>query len=121
MSFEDSLIELEHEGWRALSEGAGADFYDRHLTENAMMVFPGMIMTRQESIEAMRAAPPWKSFRIEDPKVVSLTADSALLTYRATAQREGHAQYSALMTSVYLNQDGTWKMVFHQQTPSGSP
>jgi hypothetical protein len=119
MSLTQSLIDLEHAGWKALSEGTGADFYRKYLTDDAVMVFPGVVLTREESIEAMEAAPPWKRFRIEEPRIVELTGGSALLTYRAIAQREGDEPYSALTTSVYVNQAGTWKMAFHQQTPSG--
>lgn len=117
MSLEKSLIDLEQEGWKALSEGTGADFYRQYLTGNAVMVFPGMVLTREQSIEAIEAAPPWRSFQIEEPRIVRLTDDSAVLTYRATAQREGQEAYSALTTSVYVNQNGTWKTAFHQQTP----
>ena len=117
MSLEESLVALEHQGWQALSEGTGADFYRACLTDNAVMVFPGMVMNREQSIEAMEAAPPWESFQITEPTVVQLTDESAVLTYKATAQRAGQEPYSALMTSAYVDQAGTWKMAFHQQTP----
>jgi hypothetical protein len=119
MSLEESLVDLEQEGWEALSRGTGADFYRKYLTDNAVMVFPGMVLTREQSLEAMETAPPWKSFQIEEPRMVQLTGDSALVTYRATAQREGEETYSALMSSVYVNDGGTWRMAFHQQTPLG--
>jgi hypothetical protein len=111
------LVEMEHEGWRALSNGTGADFYDRNLTENAVMIFPMGVLDRAQSIEAMRAAPPWSSFRIDEPQVMSLTAESAILTYRATAQRDGQPEYNALMTTAFVKEDGTWKTALHQHTP----
>ena len=117
MSIDQALIDLEHDGWRALSEGAGASFYERNLTDDAVMVFPGMAMDRKESIAAMAAAPPWLSFKLEDAHVIELSPTSAVLTYKATAEREGQDPYSAHMTSVYVKQGDAWKMAFHQQSP----
>jgi len=112
-----TLVSLEEQGWQALSQGTGADFYRRNLADHALMVFPFGVLAREQSIETMKAAPPWASFRIEDPRVVGLTDDSAILTYRATAQRAGQEPYSALLTTVFVKQDGTWRTAFHQQTP----
>ena len=116
-TLQQTLVSLEEQGWQALSQGTGADFYERNLADHALMVFPFGVLTREQSIEAIKAAPPWASFRIEDPQVVGLTDDSAILTYRATAQRAGQEPYSALMTTVFVKNEGTWKAAFHQQTP----
>lgn len=116
-SLHRALVSLEEQGWQALSQGAGADFYQRHLTDDALMVFPVGVLAREQAIEAMRAAPPWASFRIEDPRVIRLTADSAVLTYRCTARRPDQKPYSALMTTVFVRREGIWKTAFHQQTP----
>ncbi len=111
------LLELEDQGWTALSSGNGAEFYDEHLADDARMVFPFGVMTRADSVEAMRAAPPWSRYQIQDPTVVQLTPESAVLTYRAIAQRDGQPEYRAWMSSVYVLRDGRWKMALHQQTP----
>ncbi len=112
-----TLVSLEEQGWQALSQGTGADFYQKNLTDHALMVFPIGVLTREQSIETIKAAPPWASFRIEDPRVIALTDDSAILTYRCTAQRAGQEPYSALMTTVFVRHEGAWKTAFHQQTP----
>jgi hypothetical protein len=114
---EKTLLELEEKGWAALSSDRGADYYREHLTEHALMVFPGIVLTRKEAIHEMGSAPPWSGHKIDDPRVERLTDDSALLTYRGTARREGQPEYSAFMTSVYVGRDGTWKLAFHQHTP----
>ncbi len=114
---ERQLLALEDRGWSALSSTGGADFYDEHLTDDARMVFPFGVMTRADSVEAMRAAPPWSRYQIDDPTVVQLTPDSAVLTYRAIAQREGQPEYRAWVSSTYVRRDGRWKMALHQQTP----
>lgn len=40
-----------------------------------------------------------------------------MLIYKVTAQRAGEEQYSAVISSTFVRQDGTWKLAFHQQTP----
>jgi hypothetical protein len=47
VSFEDELIELEREGWRALSSGAGGAYYRKRLTDNALMAFSFGVLTRE--------------------------------------------------------------------------
>lgn len=115
-----TLVSLEEQGWQALTQGAGADFYQEELTDHALMVFPIGVLTREQSIAAMRAAPPWASFRIENPRVVKLTDDSAILTYRCTAQRAGQEPYSAFMTTAFVRRNGPWKPAFHQHTPASA-
>jgi hypothetical protein len=100
------LLALEDQAWRALSQGTGAAFYERNLAPQALMVFPFGVLTREESIAAMKVAPPWASFRLEEPRVVVLTEESALLTYRATAQRAGQEPYAARMTTVFVKHEG---------------
>jgi hypothetical protein len=82
------------------------------------MAFAFGVLTRQRAIETMRDAPPWATFRIEDPRVIALTDGSAILTYHCTARRAGQEPYTAVMTTVFVQHDGTWKTAFHQQTPS---
>jgi hypothetical protein len=114
---EGTLLDLEEEGWRALSSDRGADFFRGVLTAHSLMVFPGIVLAKDRALEEIAAAPPWAEFRIDDPEVVRLTEQSAVLTYRATARRPGRPEYHALMSSVYVEAGGTWRMAFHQQTP----
>lgn len=118
MTLEQTLVDLERAGWEALTKpGAGARFYDEHLADDALMVFGFGVLDRAQALEAMGAAPPWSWFRIEEPRVLELGDGGAVLTYLATAQREGEAEYSGQTTSVYVRSDGSWKMALHQQTP----
>ena len=45
-----------------------------------------------------------------------LTADSAVVAYRAQARR-GDMDYDALFTSTYVRAGEHWKLTVHQQTP----
>ena len=114
------LIDLEEQGWRALStEGdAGKKFYASVLREDAVMLFPGgMRVEGRDRILESLGAQPWQSFRIEDPKVVKLSDDAATVTYKVTAQRKGSDPYVALISSTYVR-NKVWQLVVHQQTPT---
>jgi hypothetical protein len=114
------LIELEEQGWQALSiEGdAGKKFYRSVLREDAIMLFPGgLIIDGKQNILESFSAQPWKSYHIEEMQVISLSENAAVLVYKVTAQREGRDPYVALISSTYARSDKTWKLVVHQQTP----
>jgi hypothetical protein len=114
------LIELEEQGWRALStEGdAGNKFYASVLREDAVMLFPGgmRILGRERILESL-GAQPWDSFHLENPVVIPLAPDAATLVYTAKAQRKGSEAYVALISSTYVR-DRAWQLVVHQQTPA---
>lgn len=113
------LLAMEERGWQALSAGSGADFYQGHLTDNAIMVFSFGVLTREEAIATMRSAPPWSTYEIDQPQVTVLTDRSAVLTYHVTAQREGEPSYSAFISTVFVLVDEIWKTAVHQQSPTG--
>ena len=71
MSDLDHLIDLERQGWDALSSGAGGTYYREHLTDDAVMAFPFGVLTRQDTIAAMESAPPWATYDIQDPRVIT--------------------------------------------------
>src|SRR3954447_26263147 len=112
-SLRDTLLTIE----RTLGGGTG-DAYREHLTDDAVVVVPGAAISREQTAFAIDATPGWDEFEITDERVVELTDDSALLTYRWSSRR-GDETYEALMSSFYVRQpDGTWKLALHQQTPA---
>jgi hypothetical protein len=115
------LIELEEQGWQALSSEleASKKFYSSVLRDDAIMLFPcGMLIHGKEKILESLATQPWKSFQIEEMQAISLSDNAGVLLYKVTAQREGSNPYVALISSTYVLSDGTWKLVLHQQTPA---
>jgi Domain of unknown function (DUF4440) len=112
------LLEAEWEGWRALASGRGGEHYRQHLAANAVMAFPFGVMSRQDAIDAMEAAPPWSSFDLVDAQVVELSADSGIVVYRVNAQRTGEEPYVAIVSSTFIRGDGRWLLAFHQQSPA---
>jgi hypothetical protein len=114
-----TLIDLETQGWQALSTGAEASkkFYSSILRDDAVMLFPGgTVINGKEKILQSLAAQPWQSFQIENPQIISLSESAGVLIYRVTAQRKGSDPYVALISSTYVLSDGAWKLVLHQQT-----
>jgi hypothetical protein len=114
---ESELSELERGFW----EG-GADFYRTHLSADALMVLPepAGVLARDVGIDSIVHSPRWTDVRMEDIRVIRLTADAAALVYRASARREtGNGAYAALVSSVYIREGGSWKLALHQQTPIG--
>lgn len=115
------LIELEEQGWQALSsEGDAAEqFYRSLLVDDAVMLLPGgMRVEGKAEIVNSFGAQPWESFQIEAPRVSALSEKAAVVTYEVTAQREGNDPYVALISSTYARRKGKWKLVLHQQTPA---
>jgi hypothetical protein len=108
----DTLVAIERE----LARG-GADAYRRYLHADAVLIVPGMVLDRVETIAAMDASPGWDEFTMERERVIPLAEGAALLTYRFDGRR-GEVRYAAQMGSVYVERDGEWRMIFHQQTPT---
>jgi uncharacterized protein (TIGR02246 family) len=111
------LEALERHGWEALCGTDGAAFYRDVMADDGLMVFPGLVLDKAATIGAIAAAPPWSSFELDDVREIVPTPDSAIVTYRATAQRQGEGAYQANMTSVYARRDGRWRLFLHKQTP----
>lgn len=72
-------------------------------------------MTRDQAIAAIESAPPWSSFEMKDPRVVTLTEDSGVVVYSVVAQRSSHKPNSAVISSTFVRRDDGWKLAFHQQ------
>ena len=120
MNAVEELLQLEREGWEALSTSGSAAgrFYAENLAADVLMLLPGgMILDdRKAVIESMGGA-PWTSFELADERVIELGEGFAVVAYRATAQREGGEPYSALFNSTYIREDSAWRLAVDQQTP----
>ena len=67
-------------------------------------------------LDAM-AGQPWASHTLEEPQVLPVTDDVAVVSYGVVAQREGAPTYSALISSTYVRRGDGWRLALHQQTP----
>ena len=117
---QDTLLQREREGWRA-SGALDGDWYRKNCTNDALFVLPGMVLDREQCADAIaKNDVSWVDYAIEDARLVLLGSDSAVLTYRCSARREGdNAPFMALISSAYVQRDDSWLLAFHQQTPLG--
>lgn len=115
----DELIDLERAGWASLCDGRADEFYGRTMSDDGVMVLAnGTVMTRDDVVGALRQAPPWASYEMDDVRVVPLGDDAAALVYVGTGHRDGDdPPFIGVMSSVYVKRDGGWKLALYQQTP----
>jgi len=119
MDIEQTLLDLEAEMWRANREGDGA-FYERTVRDDALVVSRYGVATKAEIVPGItKNENPYIRTDLSDQKVLRITADSALVTYKAavTALVNGsEVAFQVLATSVYARAGDGWRSVFHQQT-----
>ena len=112
----EALMQLEERLWWALNSGTGGSFYARELRNGGLVVMPWGVMTKDRLQETGSfPSDEWRSFRIDQPRLVTLTSDSVILVYQLTASAED-SQYLATMSSVYVYEEGGWSLAFHQET-----
>ena len=115
----DTLERLERKGWKALCDGSSSDFYERTMTDDALMVMAnGAVMDRASVIAALADAPPWADYEMEDVRVVPAGDRTACLVYRAKAFRTagGEPAFDGVMSSVYVDDGDGWRLALYQQT-----
>lgn len=114
-----ALIDLERQGWQALSQpgAAGRAFYAMLLDDDAVMLLPGGIrLDGRASILESFDTQPWTGFELADMRTVTLGRDAAAVIYQVTAQRADRPRYAALVSSTYVRAPD-WRLLLHQQTP----
>jgi hypothetical protein len=117
MGTRESILELERRLWNADEE-----FYRETLSENAVMVFPEPtgILERSAVLESLGGADRWDRVEFDDERLLDVEDDTVQLLYRAVAERsEDGSEYTAFITTTYVEADGSWRLVSHQQTPIG--
>ena len=109
----DTLWEMEKRFWLD-----GADFYESHLADDAVMVlpYPALLMTRDKAIEGVRQGPRWASVEMRE-QTFSQRGNAAVLAYHATAWRddEGDTPYDCVVASTYVQDGDGWVMMNHSQ------
>ncbi|MGY1806575.1 nuclear transport factor 2 family protein [Blastococcus sp. SYSU D00669] len=113
------LLQLEHRGWQALSDGSGADFYGSLMTDDGVMVLAnGTVADRAAVLEALRGSPPWQRFELDSARVVPAGDGAAVLVYTARAWREESGPpFAGAMTSTYVRDGDGWRLAVYTQTP----
>lgn len=111
MSLRQELLEVEELLWTG-----GGDAYRETLLDEALLIVPHQVLDKGETVAAIEAAARWDEVRFEDPNVVPLGADAAVVSYKGVGN-QGDVIYEALVSSTYVRRDGAWRLAFHHQTP----
>ena len=114
MSIDTELLALERKFWTE-----GADFDRENLDEQCVVMFTEMagLKTRDEIVSMIGAEPRYREVTIEPKAVHRLDRSAAIFSYQANARMADGTRRRALVSSLYVERVGGWKMAFHQQTP----
>jgi len=117
-----SLVALETQVWDALRRGDVGDDA-RLLAPDFVGVYPSGFACRADHAAQLDSGPTVGLFQLCDARMIDLTEDHAMLSYRAEFQRlfAGVAQPSESMyvSSLWSRRAGVWVNVFSQDTPAG--
>lgn len=102
---------------RRLSTG-DVEFYREVCDPGSLFVMPGMVATLDEAIAGLEQAPPWDAYELTRLRVIELADCAAALSYHFSGRR-GDQSYGADMISTYVRRRGQWRLMTHQQTPTG--
>jgi hypothetical protein len=112
----ETLLEIEHRGWRSLCEGTGDEFFGATMTSDAHMVLAdGSVMTRDDVVTSLRDSSAWDSYEIDDPLAVPIDDHAVLLIYTGTGHRSD-MDFTGVMSSLYVRRNGSWALAHYQQT-----
>jgi hypothetical protein len=111
------LLSLKEQALQA-TKNADANFYQNYLDDDAIAVVPFGIFNKKEIVKQMSSPnSQFKSSRIDDTKAIILNAESGIVSYKATYEKEDKTPFQVFVTTVYAKVNGVWKGVFYQQTP----
>lgn len=117
----EDFIRLETKVWQALADG-DADADGRLLSDDFLGVYPAGVADRSAHAEQLLDGPTVRSFALHDARMLIVSEDAVLLSYRAEFERTAapagsQAQYM-YVSSLWCLRDGEWLNVFSQDTPA---
>jgi len=120
----EELLDLEERQWKANRE-ADADFYRQYCAHDFVIVSRFGVLTKADVLAQFEKGNvnPFLRTDMEDPRVLAIGDDSALLTYKETIEASIDAEggktrtFSIYATTVYRRSGDGWRFVLHQQTP----
>ena len=81
------LWNLEQAGWEALCGTDPRALYDHLLTDDAVMIVPGMMLDRDATLASWDGVAPWQTYEFAEQSALPLGPDTVALIYQATARR----------------------------------
>ena len=117
----DAFVDLETTVWEALRRG-DAETDARLLADDFLGVYPSGFATRSDHVGQLTNGPTVADFELHDARLMVLSEDHALLSYRADFQRlmngESGAGESMFVSSLWCRREGRWVNVFSQDSPA---
>lgn len=95
-----------------------AEFYERTLAPDAVMVLPDPagLLDRSTTIEAIRESDRWQRVSFDERWQAS-AGDAIVLVYTANAERHDPGSiHVARCSSTYVRSDTHWKLLLHHQS-----
>jgi hypothetical protein len=116
----DSFIELESKVWDALRRG-DAEEDARLLSEDFLGVYSSGFANRSDHAGQLMNGPTVADFDLRDGRLMVISADDVLLSYRADWHRliggEIGPAESMYISSLWSRRSGQWVNVFSQDSP----
>ncbi|MEV4703120.1 nuclear transport factor 2 family protein [Actinoplanes sp. NPDC049316] len=112
----EELMCLEEQGWAALCRGEGRAFYEVMLADDAVVVVPGALLDKAQTLASWDGVPPWEWYDLVKRHVAHL-GEAVVVVYDVTACRRLQTPYRATASSTYVPHPDGWRLMLHQQTP----
>jgi ketosteroid isomerase-like protein len=119
MSQTDELHGLEEQMWAANRNGDG-DFYAQHLRDDAVVVSKYGVADKAVIVPGIQAnRNPYVSTDRSQERVIQVDEHTAIVTYRVDVValvNGSEVKLPSYATSVWTDESGDWRIVFHQQS-----
>lgn len=87
------------------------------MTDDPRIVLADATVTsRRDVVDSLEHSPPWSSYTIDDPVLLSISDDVTALLYTGTGHRDDGDDFTGRMTSVYVRHASQWRLALYQQT-----
>jgi hypothetical protein len=120
----DALIELETKVWDALRRG-DAEADSQLLAEDFLGVYSSGFANRSDHVGQLVNGPTVAEFELRDARLMLLSDNDALLSYRADWRRFGKGERgpeeAMYVSSLWSQRGGRWVNVFSQDSPAMLP
>ena len=117
----DVFVELESKVWDALRRG-DAEEDTRLLAEDFLGVYPSGFAGRSDHAGQLANGPTVAEFELHDARLMVLSDNDVLLSYRADWRRlsvgERGPLESMYISSIWSRRSGQWVNVFSQDSPA---
>jgi hypothetical protein len=117
----DGCVELETKVWDALRRG-DAEEDARLLAEDFVGVYPSGFADRSDHAGQLANGPTVADFELHHARLLVVSANDVLLSYRAEYHRLSNGQRGAAesmyVSSLWSQRSGRWVNVFSQDTPA---